>query len=107
MASKSPAQRALYREREAAKAAGKLPEWYAARNERYSVTFTKATPPPAPTPSRAAATDPEREAWTAAYAVGEIGPVGGSWPEDGRHVPYMVWRLPYNSGPSRPTPPRN
>jgi hypothetical protein len=64
---------------------------------------TKAAPPVAPLQS------PERAAWQAAYANphNETGPIGGSWPEDGRHVPYMRWKLPYSSGSQRPTPPRN
>jgi hypothetical protein len=40
----------------------------------------------------------EREAWDRAYAGPEVGPLGGTWPEDGRHVPYMRWRLPYSTG---------
>jgi hypothetical protein len=66
---------------------------------RHTVTFTRAAP------SREATTvapatpyeSPEVAAWRAAYSGPEVGPVGGSWPEDGRHIPRMVWRLPYNS----------
>jgi hypothetical protein len=49
----------------------------------------------------------ERLAWEAAYSGPELGPIGGSWPADGRHVPRMVWKLPYNCGSNRPSPPRN
>jgi hypothetical protein len=77
---------------------------------RYTVTFSRAAP--AAPPSREAATvppkSPERAAWDVAYSQpGELGPVGGTWPADGRHVPRMVWRLPLNTGINRPTPPRN
>jgi hypothetical protein len=68
------------------------------RRARYSVTFTPA-PTPA-TPFRSI----EREAFDCAYSGPEVGPVGGSWPDDGRHVPCMVWRLPVRSafnGPRR------
>jgi hypothetical protein len=79
---------------------------------KYSVTFTRrdaptkapATPPsvPAtPTPFES----PEAAAWRAAYAS-EQGPVGGSWPEDGRHVPYVVWVLPIHT-PTHPCTLRN
>jgi hypothetical protein len=94
MASKSDKQRALYRSREEAKANGALAQWYAARD-------AERTAPAVPFKS------PERLAWENAYSGPEVGPVGGSWPEDGRHVPRMVWRLPYNTGSQRPTPPRN
>jgi hypothetical protein len=40
---------------------------------------------------------PERTAWEAAYAGPEAGPLGATWPADGRHVPYMRWALPTNS----------
>jgi hypothetical protein len=62
----------------------------------YKVTFTKAAPPPAPPAPSVPLKSPEREAWDRAYAGSEQGPVGGSWPEDGRHIPYMRWRLPYS-----------
>jgi hypothetical protein len=85
MASNSEKQRALYRSREAAKANGTLPAWYAAREAE--------RPAPTPVPYES----PERIAWEAAYAGAEVGPQGGSWPDDGRHVPRMVWRLSINS----------
>lgn len=67
--------------------------------ERYSVTFTRVAPTKG---TEAQATSlpyesPEAAAWRVAYSGPEVGPVGGSWPEDGRHVPRMVWRLAFNS----------
>jgi hypothetical protein len=68
---------------------------------RYTVTFTRAAPdaPPAATPAATPVPfrTPEQIAWERAYSGPEVGPAGGSWPDDGRHVPRMVWRLPYNS----------
>jgi hypothetical protein len=68
---------------------------------RYSVTFTRAAPAVPPK-------SPERTAWENAYSGPEVGPQGGSWPEDATgYSRFMVWKLPYNSGSSRPTSPRN
>jgi hypothetical protein len=92
MASNSAAQRALYREREAAKAAGKLPEWYAARDAarqrdasrrgaeapRYSVTFTPA-PPASPFDNYEAIRTPETTVW-----------------REGERYPHFI--MPYNTG---------
>jgi hypothetical protein len=58
---------------------------------------TAAAPPPAPASSP----------FDAAYSGPEVGPIGATWPEDGRHVPYMVWQLPYNSGGERSKRPNN
>jgi hypothetical protein len=76
-----------------------------APTERYTVTFERAAPKPhvhvridahAPTP--VPYESPEAAAWRAAYAgPGELGPVGGTWPADGRHIPRVVWRLPTSS----------
>lgn len=89
MASNSEKQRGLYRSREAAKANGTLPAWYAAREAERLAALPAAPPVPFRTP--------EQIAWERAYSGPEVGPAGGSWPDDGRHVPRMVSRLPYNS----------
>jgi hypothetical protein len=92
MASNSEKQRALYRSREAAKANGALPAWYAAREAE------RATPVPHKSP--------ERAAWDNAYASEQgLGPLSSKWELQGGKLT-MVWLLPYNTGPSRPTPPR-
>jgi hypothetical protein len=102
MASNSAHQRALYRSREAAKANGTLPAWYAAREAEREAEARAAAPPKAETAKApfaplGAVKSPERTAWDSVYSGPEVGPVGGSWPDDGRHVPRMVWRLPFNS----------
>jgi hypothetical protein len=99
---KSAKHRALAASREKALKAGRLEHWYAERaadklaaERRGEKLAAEAVPAN------------EREAWDAAYSGPEVGPAGGAWPEDGRHVARMVWRLPYNSGSNRPAPPRN
>jgi hypothetical protein len=56
-------------------------------------TPPSATPSPPPQSPPAPFRSIEREAWDKAYSGPEVGPVGASWPEDGRHVPRMVWKL--------------
>jgi hypothetical protein len=90
VASKSAHQRALYREREAAKAAGTLSQWY----EAQAAERQKKAPPPSTNPFA----NYERIST----------PEGASWPADETgYSRYMVWRLPVSSGSNRPTPPRN
>jgi hypothetical protein len=71
--------------------------------ERYTVTFERAAPTPyTPAPTPVPPKSPERAAWDNAYSGPEVGPLGGSWPEDGRHIPRMVWRLPLHSHSRKP-----
>jgi hypothetical protein len=75
------------------------------RRERYKVTFERApATPPVATP-KVPPKSPERTAWDNAYAS-EQGPVGGSWPDDGRHIPYMRWVMPVHI-PTHPGTLRN
>ena len=98
MASNSEKQRALYRSREEAKANGTLPQWYAAREAE---RLAAQPAPPVPYES------PEAAAWRAAYSGPEVGPVGGSWPEDATgYSRFMVWRLPLHP-PETPSPAPN
>ena len=107
MSRKSLKHRQLSAAHRAAKEAGNLDDFYAQRDAARGVVTPPAAQPPPPSPQGAPATpfkSPERTAWDSAYSGPEVGPVGASWPEDGRHVPYMVWRLPVRSafnGPRR------
>jgi hypothetical protein len=49
--------------------------------------------PPAVTPFES----PEAASWRAAYSGHQITSEGASWPDDGRHVPYMRWQLPVSA----------
>jgi hypothetical protein len=80
MASNSEKQRALYRSREAAKAAGTLPAWYAAR---------EAAKPPTLEPTRESTYTPL--------------PDHCDWDERG----YLIWKLPLHTGPQWSSGPRN
>jgi hypothetical protein len=87
---------------------GRWPDKGRRSTERYTVTFTPAAPP---SPARPAAPppapfkSPERLAWEAAYAGAEVGPQGGSWPEDGTgYSRYMVWKLAFHELTRTPPP---
>jgi hypothetical protein len=109
---KSAKHRALSRAHREAKEAGTLDEFYAQRevsrappNRTHVCPMTSKPSTPAPPQSPPAPQkSPEREAWERAYAAtpGELGPVGGTWPEDGRHIPRMVWRLGFHELTSIP-----
>jgi hypothetical protein len=81
---KSIKHRALSAAHRAAKEANQLAEFYAMRDAQRGVVPASAALPPAPQ-SPFDNYDSIRT------------PEGASWPEDGRHVPYMRWRLPFNS----------
>jgi hypothetical protein len=96
------------RERQRAYVAGTLHEWHAERE-----ATPPAPPPPAPAPATPFAPPGavrsiqgqrpnEREAWERAYSGAEVGPQGASWPDDGRHIPRMVWKLSFHELTSIP-----
>jgi hypothetical protein len=107
VASKSPRQKALNREREAAKAAGKLPEWYAARETERAHVCAQISPQATP---RAVPAEPvpfksiEREAFDAAYSGAPITLEAAVWTEGDK---YVRWTLETNSMGSRLSHSRN
>jgi len=80
-------------QRDAALQAGRVA--YRAEHGRWPSRSWKLTPA-APDAPAVPFKSPEREAWEAAYAGPEVGPQGASWPDDGRHVPRMVWKLAFH-----------
>jgi hypothetical protein len=72
------AKSAKWRDRQRAYEVGELHLWEKAQREAVA---PPATPPANPFDNYDAIRTPE----------------GASWPEDGRHVPYMRWRLPFST----------
>jgi hypothetical protein len=64
--------------------------------ERLKAFQAQATAlPPAPPPRPQVVAPPPQSPFDNYDAIRT--PEGASWPEDGRHVPYMRWRLPFST----------